>query len=72
MTIKAHFFAPWSDTSEAHVTTFTRQLDRGQVECEDHGITITNDRKVDHFATQMYACGLFGANFMDSWEDTDD
>ena len=20
----------------------------------------------------MYACGLFGANFMDSWEDTDD
>ena len=43
--IKAHFFAPWSDTPEAYVTKFGRQLDRRQVECEDRGVTVTNDDK---------------------------
>ena len=28
MAIKSHFLAPWSDTPEAHVATFARQLDR--------------------------------------------
>ena len=31
LAIKSHFLAPWSDTPEAHVTTFARQLDRRQV-----------------------------------------
>ena len=68
LAIKAHFLATWSNTPEAHVTTFARQLDRRQVECKDHGVTIANDDKVDHFAAQMYACGLFEAKFLDEWE----
>ena len=48
------------------------QLDRRQVECEDHGFTITNNDKEDHFAAQTYACGLFEANCMDNWEETAD
>ena len=70
--IKAHFLAPWSNNPEAHFTTFTRQLDRQQVECEYHGVTITNDDKVDHFLVQMFACGLFQAKFLDYWEETSD
>ena len=61
LTIKAHVLALWSDTPEAHVTTFVRQLDRHQVECKDHGVTVTKDDKVDHFVYQMYAFGLFEA-----------
>ena len=67
LAIKAHFLAPWSNTPEAYVTTFARQLDRHQVECEDHGVTVTNNEKVDHIVAQMYACGLFEAKFLDDW-----
>ena len=49
LAIKDHFLAPRSNTPEAHVTTFARQLDMRQVECKDHGVTVTNDDKVDHF-----------------------
>ena len=59
--IKPHFLAPWRNTPEAHVTAFAIQLDRLQVEYEDHGVTITNNDKVDHFVAHMYACGLFKA-----------
>ena len=71
MAIKDHLLAPWSDTTEVHVTTFARQLDMHQVECKYHGVTVTNDDKVDHFVAQMYACGLFEARFLDNWEETD-
>ena len=68
--IKSHFLAPCSDTTEAQVATSAHQLDMYQVKCKDHGVTITNNDKVDHFAAHMYACGLFEATFMDDWEDT--
>ena len=64
--IKSNFLAPCSDTPDAHVTTFARQLDRLQVDCKDNGVTITNDDKVDHFVAQMYACGLFEAKFLEN------
>ena len=65
MDIKYHFLAPWSETAKAHVTTFARQLYRRQVQCEYHGVSITNDDKVDHFVAQIYACRLFEDKFMD-------
>ena len=68
--IKAAFHAPWADTPNAHVTTFARQLDRRQIECLDHGVTITNAEKVVHFIEQMYTCGLFEARFLDDWEES--
>ena len=49
LAIKYHFLAPRSDTPEAHITTFACQLERRQVECKYHGVTITNGDKVDHF-----------------------
>ena len=69
---KTHFLAPWSDTPQAHVTTFARQLGWRQVECKDHGVMVTDDDNVDHFVDQMYACGLFKAKFLDNWEETVD
>ena len=63
MAIKYHFLAPWS-------ATFARQLDRCQVECEYHGVTITDNDKLDHFVAQMYACGIFESKFLDDWEET--
>ena len=70
--IKSHFLVPCSDTPEAHVTAFARQMDRRQVECEDHGVTVTNNDKVSHFVAQMYAYGLFEAKLLDEWEETSD
>ena len=54
--IKAHFLEPWSDTPNAHITTLAPQLDRRQVEYEDHWVTVTKADKVDYFVAQMYAC----------------
>ena len=70
LSIKAHFLTPWSNTHKAQVTSFLRQLDRSQVKCEDHGVTVTDDNKLDHFMGQMYACGLFEAKFLDNCEET--
>ena len=69
---KAHFLNPWSDTPNAHITTFSRQLDRRQVECRDHGVTVTEAKKLGHFVAQMYACDLFGAKILDDWEESND
>ena len=68
--IKSHFLAPWSDTPEAYVTTFGRQLDMPQIQCKDHGVTITYNDKVDHFMYQIYVCEFFNAQFLDNWEET--
>ena len=42
-----------------------------QVECKDHGVTVTKADKVDHFLSQMYACNLFEAKTVDHWEESD-
>ena len=68
LAIKMHFLEPWRDTPNYHITTFDRQLHRRQVECENHGVTVTKEEKVDHFVAQMYACDLFEAKFLDDWE----
>ena len=70
LAIKAHFFEPWSDTLDAHIPTFPRQLERRQVECGDHGVTVTEADKVDHFVSQMYACNLSEEMFLDDWEES--
>ena len=70
--IKASFLVPWADTPNAHVTTFARQLNRRQIECDDHGVIITDDEKVVHFVQEMYACGLFEARFLNNWEENSD
>ena len=70
--IKEHFLDPWRDTPNAYVTTFACKLDRRQVECEDHGVTVTKADKTDHFVSQMYACELFEANVLDDWKESND
>ena len=67
VSIKAHFHALWSDTPNSHITTFARQIDRRQIECSNHGFTITDDDKFVHFIQKMYVCGLFEARFLDDW-----
>ena len=69
LAIKAHFHAPWSVTPNSHITTFARQLNRCQIECSDHGVTITDDNKVVYFIQEMYVCGLFKDRFLDDWEE---
>ena len=72
LTIKAHLLDPWSNTPNAHIVTFACQLDRRQVECKDHGVTVIKANKVDHFVAQVYACGLFKAKILDEWYESDD
>ena len=69
---KYPFLATWSNTTEAHTTTFARQLDRHQVSYKYHGITITSDNTVDHFVDQMYAYVLSEKKTLDNWEETAD
>ena len=64
-----HFHAPWSNTPNSHIITFARQLDCRQIECSDHGVSITEDDKVVHFIQEMYGCGLFEGRFLDNWEE---
>ena len=66
----AQFLDPWRDTPDAHVTTFSPHFYRRQVECENHGVTVTEAKKVDHFVSQMYACNLFKAKSLDDWEES--
>ena len=72
ISIKAHFLAPWSNTPDTHITTFTCQLDMRQVKCEDHGVMVTEDDEVYPFVSQMYACSLFKAKFLDDWKESSD
>ena len=65
---KACLLEPWSDTPNAHITTFTHQLDGHQLECEDHGFTFAKSNKMDQFVAKMHACNLFKAKFVDDWE----
>ena len=65
--IKAHFHSPWINTTKSNITTFARQIDRHQIECINHGVTITENDKVIHFIHDMYVCGLFEARFLDDW-----
>ena len=68
---KTRFAAPWSETPNAHVTTYARQLDRRQVECEELNITITDDEKILQFIGEMFASELFDRKFLDDWEDAE-
>ena len=72
ITIKATFLAPWSDIPNAQFTTFTRQLDRHQIEWSDNGVIITNDEIVVHSVQEMYVYSLFKARFLDDWEKKSD
>ena len=68
--IKTHFCAPWSDTPDAHATTFARQIYCRQIECTNHGVAVLDSNKSFHFIKQMYACGLVEAKFLDDWEES--
>jgi len=51
------------------VTTYTRQLNRRQVECGKLNVTITDDDKILQFIGEMFASKLFDRKFLDDWED---
>ena len=68
---KTCFAAPWSETPNAHVTTYARQLDRRQVECGELNVTITDDDKILQFIGEMFASELFDRKFLDDWEDAE-
>ena len=70
--MKALFYAPWSENTNTHITTFYRQLDRRQVECAKNQVTITDSDNVDHFVVQMYLCNIFESKFFDDWEEAQD
>ena len=62
LAIKDQFLAVWSDTPEAHVTTFARQLDMRQVDCKDNEVTVTCDEKVRLWLVQGQILGRLGGD----------
>ena len=67
--IKARFETPWTETPEAHVSTYARQLDRRQAECLELEVAISDDDKILHFVGQMINSDVFDRKFIDDWED---
>ncbi len=69
LAIKARFEAPWTETPDAHVSTYARQLDRRQAECLELEVAISDDDKILHFVGQMINSDVFDRKFIDDWED---
>ena len=67
--VKALFHKPWSDTPNSQIKTYTRQLERRQVNGQDSNVIISESDKVNHFVSQMYLSEIFEYIFLDDWED---
>ena len=71
LAIKERFLAPWSETPDAHVSTYARQLDKRQIECSELKVPVSDADKLLHFIGQMFSSDLFERKFLDDWEDAD-
>ncbi len=71
LAIKERFLAPWSETPDAHVSTYARQLDKRQIECSELKVPVSDGDKLLHFIGQMFSSDLFERKFLDDWEDAD-
>ena len=64
-----YFHAPWTETPDAHASTYAAQLDERQLECVDFDVVISDAAKTMHFVGQMEKSGLFESKFIDDYDD---
>ena len=64
-----YFHTPWTETPDAHTSTYAAQLDKRQLECVDFDVVILDAAKTMHFVGQMEKSGLFEPKFIDDYDD---
>ena len=64
-----YFHAPWTETPDAHASTYAAQLDERQLECVDFDVEISDAEKTMHYVGQMEKSGLFEPKFIDDYDD---
>ena len=58
---------PWCQTK--HIMEFAKDLKKGKEDLHEHGITISDELKLQHYMEQMYGCRLFNMEPMNHYED---
>ena len=51
--MREYFHAPWTDTPDAHASTYAAQTDERQIECVDFEVVISDAAKKIFFFGQM-------------------
>ena len=70
--METYFAAPWTDTPNAHASTYAAQINKRQLECVDFDVFISNATKTILFVGQMDKSGIFEPKFIDDYGDTPD
>ena len=70
--METYFAALWTDTPDAHASTYTAQLDERQLEYVDFDVLISNATKTILFVGQMDKSGLFEPKFINDYDNTPD
>ena len=70
--MREYFHAPWTDTPDAHASTYAAQLDDCQLECVDFKVVISDAAKTIFFVSQTEKSGLFESKFIDDYNDEAD
>ena len=70
--MKLYFKAPWPNTPNAHVTSFSTQLDERQLECADFEVIISDMDKTVFLVGQMDLSVLFENDYLEDYDKTTD
>ena len=70
--METYFAAPWTDTPDAHASTYAAQLNERQLECVDFDVFISDATKTILFVGQMDKIRLSEPKFIDNYENTPD
>ena len=68
--MEAYFAAPWTDTPNAHASTYAVHLDERQLECVNFNVLISDAKKIILFVSQMDKSGIFEPKFINDYDDT--
>ena len=64
-----YFHAPWTETPDAHASTYAAQINEHQLECVDFDVVISDAAKTIHFVGQMGKSEIFEPKFIDDYDD---
>ena len=67
--MRDYFHAPWTDTPDAHASTYAVQLNKRQIKCIDFKVVISDAVKTIFFVGQMEKSGLFESKFTNDYDD---
>ena len=70
MATKAAFVAPWSDSADHHLSSYTQDLTRRNNNATKYDVKITDEDKVTQLITCIYEADLLEDLVMEKWEES--